>query len=733
MLHQNWDDSPSGKNTPSAFFSGRSTEVQLLSNILLYKKSGSILVSAPRGTGKTDLVYKAIEEAKKENKKLLTVVFNANHIRNDSSGADPNLAILKNLIRRTYSECKDIREVSSAISLLYTQAVSKSYEESSSLVVQSGSKESYLKNDTSKTEISVGFNTKFISREIQKLYPYLLISTSVFPIDNTIKLIAAAVILAVGIYSDAYVKKTITGETTKSNSKTDTDINKAKLAFKKDGSIGTLEYGLKDLLTDLEKEGYKVAFIIDELDKLDGDPKQVLTNITSFKGFFNHSDALFIFISDDKVFNYVSEVRKTRDIESTLFNQRVFITKPTPSDVKEYLTKIIYAKPKHGIEDFENYVIYQAQMDFYYIPDVLRDLIVGYDNKKPFINWDEIHIDTGAQRTVNKQKVITTLLEEGNYLYKQASNKYKNDSLIKAAYELANMSGNFKVPVDSIEPDPDLRIVEQFKIDLARYLTFSGIYTQSSVDENGTQMYEFVPTNLAGTPTIDLKTPLEFEQDLINKFNKFNRFIINLYNFKLRLKGEPLKEVVEDQMVTEIFQSTGSEINVYKNIQQIITDELQQLPLKHLKGQEELRKYGEDLENQQAAIVRNHSLTYLKNAFEDIGMPVWTLNDTPNLPQLVPQITSFVNENGVQNIAIKDDGKKQYVIFLLNAGSSLVTNDPALQELHANKNIFIIELFISEASLPKLNEPRIKAFSVELFEITPKNIKDALRGTSFFR
>ncbi len=81
ILHQNWDDSPSGKNTSSTFFSGRSAEIQLLSNILLYKKSGSILVSAPRGTGKTDLVYKAIEEAKTENKKLLTVVFNASQKR----------------------------------------------------------------------------------------------------------------------------------------------------------------------------------------------------------------------------------------------------------------------------------------------------------------------------------------------------------------------------------------------------------------------------------------------------------------------------------------------------------------------------------------------------------------------------------------------------------------------------------------------------------------------------
>jgi len=731
ILHQNWDDSPSGKNTPSTFFSGRSSELQLLSNILLYKKSGSILVSAPRGTGKTDLVYKAIEEAKKENKKLLTVVFNANHIRNDSKSSDPNLAILRNLIRQTYSECKNINKISPALSLLYNQATSTSFEESSSMTIESRLNNSFLNKDTSRTEVSVGLNNNFIAQEIQKLYPYLLVSTSVVPIDIYIKLILLAIILLIGVGSDISIKKSNIGETIKSNSKNGSDVTKAKLAYKKDGSISNLENGLKDLLTSLEKEKYKVAFIIDELDKLDEDAKQVLSNITSFKGFFNHSDALFIFISDDKVFNFVSVARKTREIESTLFNQRIFITKPTPADIKEYLKKIIYNKPSYGMDDFENYVIYQAQMDFYYIPDVLRDLIVEYDNKRPVINWDEIHMNNDVQRTVNKQVVITALLEQGKYLYTQASNKSKNDLLIRAAYEVA-MAGNFKIFVNPTETDPDELVIAQFKIDLARYLTLSGIYTQNTVDENGTQMYEFVPTDLVGTPMADLKTPLEFEQDLINKFDAFNKFILNLYNFKLLIKGEPVKKVVEDQMIEEISQSTGFEINIYKNIQQIIKDELQQYPLSHLKGQEELRKYGEDLINAQANIVRNNTLTYLKIAFEEVGISVGTLNDTPSLTQLVPQIQTFINDNGVQNIVIKNDEKQQFAIFLLNTGVSLVTNDAAHKDLQNNKNIFVIELYPSKSGFPKLNESRIKAFPIESFELTPKQIKDALRGTSLF-
>ena len=81
-LYKDWDSLPSGLAKPSPYFSGRKKELAQLENILENKSSGSILIGAPRGIGKTDLVYKSIADIilKDKKPKLLPIILNATQV-----------------------------------------------------------------------------------------------------------------------------------------------------------------------------------------------------------------------------------------------------------------------------------------------------------------------------------------------------------------------------------------------------------------------------------------------------------------------------------------------------------------------------------------------------------------------------------------------------------------------------------------------------------------------------
>src|SRR3989338_7485703 len=135
ILKKDWDVDISapliGKTVAvEGHFVGRKTETDLLSNEILRRNSGSILVSGHRGVGKTSLVYKAIWNArdKDKDKKIIPILLNASQLEAHSKHREN----IENLIRRLYSTTINLKDIDGniieKINKLYRKTVAQDFK-----------------------------------------------------------------------------------------------------------------------------------------------------------------------------------------------------------------------------------------------------------------------------------------------------------------------------------------------------------------------------------------------------------------------------------------------------------------------------------------------------------------------------------------------------------------------------------------------------------------------------
>lgn len=726
-LRKNWDGIPSGGLKPSPFFSGRKKEIELLKNIIVYKKTGSILVGAPRGIGKTDLVYKSLKEIGKVNK-IIPVVFNANQIESTDKEVEKQFSLLRTLISRTYEACKDIdnERLRGMISDLYLKATSSSFEESSYFKRDIEKEETKTKTLATLLNLDIALDSNKVEGGIKQLG--LVVSTALVFVPSLSAYIKWP--LALAIYFLTQNLKITTGlGISKNKSKKEqermSDIATAEIKYKRDGSLSNLESGLKEFLQELTKGGQKLVFVVDELDKIDSDPQNVIQIIKSLKGLFNHSDALFFFVSGSDVYDAIIEHRKQRSIVSTLFSQRIFINRSDINDLIRYLNKIILS-PKHGnnIEKFKSYIIYQAQTDFYYLADALRDHIVAFDKYgRSALEWDEN--DRENLTKANKQMVLSALLHEGKYLYQESSSSHKNESLLNAAYQTAEVVNNaVKIPEDLSGLESDEKIRQQLKSDLARYLEYSGIFKKTESEQDGKKYLDYIPTNLSGKPITDLKTPLAFEQELIDTFTAFKHFILSVYNFRAGILRIPIQKNVTEDVLSEAQRLAGLVIDIYNKINNVVT-ELTRVPLTHSRSQEELRNYIDEINNHKSDIIRNNTLNIIKGVLEEKGVSVCTLTDKKELLDSQPNLQSHILNKSIPNIIASQDDRKG--VFLFAPSESIVVSSEILSEIRRQKTT-LVEFYTDPEVAPKINETKIFSKVVSDFDITARDIRNFLKG-----
>lgn len=80
------------------------------------------------------------------------------------------------------------------------------------------------------------------------------------------------------------------------NIKSEKDITEELYNF--DNNLGNLEFDLEQLHREINAEGKKLVYVIDELDKLEA--KSIDKLLDYFKNFFTLSDAIFIFIGGEE-------------------------------------------------------------------------------------------------------------------------------------------------------------------------------------------------------------------------------------------------------------------------------------------------------------------------------------------------------------------------------------------------------------------------------------------------
>ncbi len=168
ILKKDWDLSPKISpidGTFEGYFAGRKQELDLLTNEILHKKRGSILVSGHRGVGKTSLVYKVLSEVQKRDKDVIVVLMNAAQLEAEGESEERSKikprSIIENLIRRLYTVIRDRRDIDNDIKKdvegLYKKAVSREFKYTEAFLSEKEKAEEVRITHILKTSVDVIF------------------------------------------------------------------------------------------------------------------------------------------------------------------------------------------------------------------------------------------------------------------------------------------------------------------------------------------------------------------------------------------------------------------------------------------------------------------------------------------------------------------------------------------------------------------------------------------------
>jgi Cdc6-like AAA superfamily ATPase len=437
LLKRDWDLSmgaPVGEEIVEGHFVRRETELNLLINEILRKNRGAILVSGYPGVGKTSLVYKALSEAKKKDEKkgenTIIVLFNAPQLEFESENAniDP-LTVIKNLIRRLYSATQDMKNLNSElkkqIETLYRKAVATEFNLVTAYHISKEESKEIIKERT--TLLSVN-NLIYLSFWIIAAIFQFVDITRWKTFNKIIPLLFAIPIpIIINIIRKKYFKQR-EFEATK---------EEAKELYKLDNSVGNLEFDLDKIHTKMSKNGIKFIYVIDELDKINND--QATKILKFFKNLFTLSDALFIILAGEKMYNIGegTEEHSYRKKEYTYFTSKYYLSRPMWRDMSSYFDAIIHDKQieKDELEILKRALWYEAENDFFNLKNVVKDRITNFaENNLPVIEMENLN-DDDLQRA-RLQKAITVLFEE-KYRSSRHSKWKENENLLRNIIEHA--------------------------------------------------------------------------------------------------------------------------------------------------------------------------------------------------------------------------------------------------------------------------------------------------------
>jgi KaiC/GvpD/RAD55 family RecA-like ATPase len=446
-------------------YGGRTDELNKLVNELLRRPKGSILVSGYRGVGKTSFIYKALSELRKKNNDIIIVMLNAAQLEIEPYKSDLKSIdkvnprnILENLIRRLYSTAKDTdldSEIKKEINLLYKTAVS----------AEVNITERYQKQkDFSQTIISQKFLSFSIDSQksifaiigiLALIFQYI----NIFSLDwlNKILPICIALLAPTFIYTYSNVDR-----------ENEVIARNADETYRLDNCIGNLEFNLEKIHKDIyQLNNKKIIYVIDELDKLgleNTNPKMVDEILNYLKNFFTLSNAIFIFIGDEKLYDsydlYGEKQTQTnhdtnyRKRNYTYFTSKYFISRPLWSDLNLYLCGILEDTDMIDSElnIIKRALCFEARNDFFDIRKFINDRITSFsESNEPIIELENLYEDVLKSRF---HKAITLLFDE-KYMSKYPTKWRENERLIKKLFEHAYNIFNKDIGTSFEDPKDD--------------------------------------------------------------------------------------------------------------------------------------------------------------------------------------------------------------------------------------------------------------------------------------
>jgi len=574
ILKDDWDiqiSPPSKEEKITGHYGGRDKEVNILANEIFRGKKGSILISGYRGVGKTSLVYKSLWEVKKRDENVILTLLNAAQLDNDSGNNDINpKRIIENLIRRLYSTTYEDESLDpyiiNQINSLYRRAIASDFRK----VEGDEYRKDILKEMTNEKEIEYIFDVRNLIFIFSWTLATILQVMPVTPYEwfnkLTPLLLAFPIPFCVNILYRSYLKS-IHSESEKHN---------MKELYEFDNNLGNLEFDLEKLHRNIANSGKKLVYVIDELDKME--VKQIENILNYFKNFFTLSDATFIFIGGEEIFNIdstnVQGKKLYRNKNYTYFTSKYFIPRPLWPDLKSFIESIIEEISGEGpshIEYFERALCFDSKNDFYDIKKFLKDRITDFDEQnRPTIELTLSDEDTKKARF---HKVMTILFEE-KYKLEGHSKWAENEDLIRYLFVHANnvyLSYDGSTFEDPVGDDSKSEITRDFNAFLYRLQAFE-IEGRKPVDINqfnknrdgpkrdSVLIYRYTGS-IPDEPPSFLKEATSFEKRFIDNFLEYERYSLSLINALRKAIG---KQELKD--IDQLSSSNDSKIEIVNGV-----------------------------------------------------------------------------------------------------------------------------------------------------------------------
>ncbi len=570
ILKKDWDvdiSAPLVDKTVKGHFVGRQKETELLSNEIVRRNSGSILISGHRGVGKTSLVYKVIWNArdKDKDKKFIPILLNASqlephlkHIEDQGKVSIDPKEIIENLIRRLYSATINLKDIDESIIEKIKELYKKTVAQDFKLFESYQKYQDVSKEITKEKEAEILFNennfkhiiifTSFVIAvflqflnisAITTIFSEKLITELLIPIKKALALLFA---LPIPYVINLRYKKHI------KEKQKEESIEKAEKLYSFDNSIGNLEFDLEQIHREFKnaKNKKKLVYVIDEMDKLNTD--QIENVLKFFKNLFTLSDAIFIFIGGEALYNIGLITKETADNkektnpqkeseyrakEYTYFTSRYFLSSPSWNDLSNFYNEIIHDKElsDNEFEILKHAIAFDSKNDFFDLKTFIKDRIAKFnEGHAPIID----KLSDGDEQKSRFHKAIITLFE-GKYISLNQSKWKENELLLRKLFQHAHQIYSSYSGYQIADPQGD-----NIEDEAIRY--FNGFLWRLEVlnQQSETQQtikgqpipirtYQYTGS-FPSEPPQKLEELTEFEKGFKIKFENYINYILTLHN-----------------------------------------------------------------------------------------------------------------------------------------------------------------------------------------------------------
>lgn len=572
VLKKDWDipiNAPIEKEQ-RGYFVGRIKELNLLTNEILRRTSGAILVSGYRGVGKTSLAYKALWKLKSYDKNTIIVLLNASQLEAELDEPDQKIrprAIIENLIRRLYSITKekgvlDNKIIKGKINKLYRKTVATKFK----------LKESYQQKvqDSLKVEEE---NIKEIWATEKNLRNVIFFGSwvlaSVFLFGNIISNISLNNMLALLLAFPFPFFVNITIKHKRIKKRSESIVRNTEELYEFDDTIGNLEFDLEDIHRDIKQERKKLIYIIDELDKLES--KQVIEVLKFFKNLFTISDAIFVFIGNEDIFKIGSDVSKKeksqeiyRSKDYTYFTSRYFLSRPLWNDLKVLFNEIIKQKDvvDNDLETLERSVAFNADNDFFDLKKFIKDKITSFnDDDNPIIEIDKL--DSDDVQKARFQKTVTALFED-KYISHNPSRWNDNERILRILFDYAHKVYESYSGTQFSDPSGE-SIEDEAKRDFNNFLWRNQVFNFQNETPQAIKGIKIPIRNYSYTGSIPkdppdfFSAPTEIENRFVTIFKNYISYIFVLNNVFKKIQG------VKELLYKEFLQNPTESVQQIKD------------------------------------------------------------------------------------------------------------------------------------------------------------------------